>query len=82
MSQTVPLTRLSTASYCAFRMVVSGVTGSEGALASGVGLVLKIIRMSVNEKFPQLMPSLYLRELATCHLPCGSMDANRYQLSG
>ena len=35
--------------YRAFRMVASGVTGSERALASGVGLELEIVRLSVYE---------------------------------
>ena len=60
--------------YRAVRVVNSGVTGIESTLASGVGLVLETVRLSVNEKPPQLMPSLYPGELATCPLPFGSID--------
>ena len=52
--------------HSAFGMVASGVTGSERALAPWVGLVLekKNVPLSVNEQFPQLMPSLCPGELA------------------
>ena len=36
---------------------------------------LDIVRLSVNERFPQVMPSLYPGELETCPLPVGSIDA-------
>ena len=55
-------------------MVVSGVTGSERALAPGTGLVLEVVRLSVNEQFRQLVSSLYPGELAICPLPFGSID--------
>ena len=61
--------------YRALRLVVSGFTGSERALAPGLGLVLEIVSLSVNEQFPQLMPSLYPGELATRPQPFGSIDA-------
>ena len=38
-----------TAYHRGFRMVVSGVIGSKRALAPRVGLVLDIVRLSVNE---------------------------------
>ena len=56
-------------------MVTSGDTGSERALASGFGLVLEIVRLIVNQQFPQLMPSLHPGELATCPQPIDSIDA-------
>ena len=61
--------------YRAFRLVVSGVTGSERALAPGLGLVLEIVRLSANEQLPQLMPSLYTGELATRPQHFDSIDA-------
>ena len=61
--------------YRAFRMVVSGVTGSERALAPGVALLLESVRLSVNKQFSRLMPSLYPGELATRPKPFDSIDA-------
>ena len=55
-------------------MVVFGVRGSERALAPWLGLVLEVVRLSVNEQFPQLMPRLYPGELATCPQPFDSID--------
>lgn len=57
------------ACYRAFRIVDLEVTGSKLALALGMGLVLEVVRLSVNEQFPQLMLSLYPGELTTCPLP-------------
>ena len=37
-------------------------------------MVLEIVRLSVNEQFPQLMPSLYPGELATRPQPFDSID--------
>ena len=61
--------------YRAFRLVVSGDKGRERALAPGLGLVLKIVRLSVNEQFSQLMPRLYPGELATRPQPFDLIDA-------
>ena len=61
--------------YRAFRMVVSGITGSERALAPGTGLVLEIVRLSVNEQYPQLMPILYPGGLANRQSPFETLDA-------
>ena len=61
--------------YLGFRMVVSGATGSERVLTPGVRLVLEIVRLSVHEQFPRLMPNLYPGELTTCPLLIGSIDA-------
>ena len=66
--------------YRTFRMVVSGVTGSERTLALRLGLVMGIVRLTVNEKFPQLMPSLFLGELATRPEPFDSIDAMWFSL--
>ena len=41
----------------------------------GTGATVEIVRLSANEQFPQLMPSLYAGELASCRLPFGSIDA-------
>ena len=54
----VPNGTTSAACYRSFRLDVSVVTGSERAFAPGLGLVLEIVRYSVNEQFPQLMPIL------------------------
>ena len=43
-------------------------------MTPGLGLVMEIVRLSVNEQFPQLMPSLYPGELATCSQPFDSVD--------
>ena len=41
-----------------FRVLVSAVTGSELDLSLGTDVVLKLVRMAVNEQFPTLMPTL------------------------
>ena len=61
--------------YRAFRLAVSGVTGSERAMVPGLGLVQEIVRLSLNERFPQLMSSLYLGHLATRPQPFDSIYA-------
>ena len=61
--------------YRAFRLVVSGMTGSERALAPGLGLVPEVVLLSVNEQCPQLMPSLYPGELAIRPQPFDAIDA-------
>ena len=43
-----------------FRVLVAAVTGSERVLAPGVDVVLEVVRMSVNEQFPTLMPTWYI----------------------
>ena len=67
--------------YRVFLYVISGGSGSERGLERGLGLVLEIIHRSVNETFPQLMPSLYAGELATLPHPFDSIDANWLALS-
>ena len=63
-------------------MVVAGVTGSERVLAPSTGLVLEVVRMSVNEQYPGLMPNLYPGELATAPSPFGTIDAMWLAFSG
>ena len=60
--------------YRTFPFVFSGDTGSESAMTPGLGLVMEIVRLSVNKQFPQLMPSLYPGELATRSQHFGSVD--------
>ena len=43
-----------------YHVLVSAVTGSERVLAPGVDVVLEVVRMSVNEQFPTLMPTWYI----------------------
>ena len=43
-------------------------------MTPGLGLVMEIVRLSVNKQFPQLMPSLYPGELATRSQHFGSVD--------
>ena len=57
-----------------FRVLVSAVTGSERTLASGVDVVLEVVRMAVNEQFPSLMPTLYPGTMATGPKPYASLD--------
>ena len=57
-----------------FRVLVSAVTGSERTLASGVDVVLEVVRMAVNEQFPSLMPTLYPGSMATGPKPYASLD--------
>ena len=52
----------------------------ERALAPGVGLAIETVRVKVNDQFPQLMLSLYPRDMATCPLPFGSFVAKRLAL--
>ena len=40
-----------------FRVLVSAVTGSERTLVPGVDVVLEVVRVAVDEKFPSLMPT-------------------------
>ena len=42
-----------------FRLLVSTVTESEHALAPGTDVVMELVLMVVNERFPTLMPTLY-----------------------
>ncbi|CAN0571839.1 unnamed protein product, partial [Laminaria digitata] len=59
------------------RVVVSAATGTERVLAPGAEVVLEVVRLSVNEQFPSLMPTLYTGNLATEKKPFGSLDAMR-----
>ena len=55
-------------------MLVSAVTGTERTLAPGVDVVLKVVRMAVNEQLPSLMPTLYPGLMATGPKPYASLD--------
>ena len=55
-------------------MLVPAVTGSERTLASGVDVVLEVVRMAVNEQFPSLMSTSYPGSMATDPKPYASLD--------
>ena len=54
--------------------MVASVTDSEPVLAPSVEAVLEVVRNSVCEQYPGLMPVLYPGELATASKPFGSID--------
>lgn len=56
------------------RVVVSAATGTELGLAPGVEVVLKVVRMAVNEQNPSVIPTLYRGILATEPRPIGTLD--------
>ena len=58
-------------------MLVSAVTGSEGALAPGVDVGLQVVRMAVNEQLPSLKPTLCPGSTATGPKPYASLDEMR-----
>ena len=58
-----------------FRVLVSAVTRSERVLAPGVDMVMEVVRMTVNEQFPTLMPTLYPGSMSTDSKPYASLDA-------
>ena len=51
--------------FGAFRVVVSGITGSDQVLAPNMSTVLELVRRGVMNHYPGLMPTLYPGELAT-----------------
>ena len=55
-------------------MLVSAVTGRERTLAPGVDVVLKVVRMEVNEQFPSSIPALYPCSMATDPKPYASLN--------
>ena len=55
-------------------MLVLAVTGRERTVAPGVDVVLKVVRMVVNEQFPSLMPTLHPGSMATDPKPYASLD--------
>ena len=61
--------------FGAFRVVVSGITGSDQVLAPNMSTVLELVRRGVMNHYPGLMPTLYPGELATVPTPFGSIDA-------
>ena len=58
-----------------FRVLVSAVTASERVLSPGTDVVLRVVKMAVNEQFPTLMPTLYPGSKATDPRPYPSLDA-------
>ena len=58
-----------------FRVVVLAATGTERGLAPGTDIVLDVVRMTVNEQYPSLMPTLYPGVRATDPRPFGTLDA-------
>ena len=56
-------------------MAVSSVTGSEHVLAPSTSTVLELVRRSVMNQYPGLMPTLYPGELATVPTPFSTIDA-------
>ena len=59
-----------------FRVLVSTATaGSERVLSPGTDVVLKVVRMAVNEQFSTPMPMLYPGSNATDPRPFASVDA-------
>ncbi|CAN0443107.1 unnamed protein product, partial [Laminaria digitata] len=61
--------------FRAFRVVVSSVTGSEHVLAPSVPTVLELVRRSVMNQYPGLMPTLYPGDWATVPTPFTTIDA-------
>ena len=56
-------------------MLVSAVAGSKRVLSTGTDVMLVVVRMAVNEKFPTLMPTLYPGSKPTDPRPFASLDA-------
>ena len=60
--------------FWAFRLLIASVTDSEQVFAPSVELLLEVVRHSVSEQYPGLIPVLYQGELATASKPFGSID--------
>ena len=56
-------------------MVVSTAAGAERGLVPGAEIVVKVVRMAVDEQYPSLMPTLYPGVMATEPRPFGTLDA-------
>ena len=63
-------------------MLIATVTDSEPVLALSIEVVLEVVRNSVSEQYPGLMPVLYPGELATGSKPFGSIDEIRFGVWG
>ena len=57
------------------RVVVSAATGTERVLAPGTDIELEVVRMTVNEQYPNLMSTLYPGVMATEPRPFSTLDA-------
>ena len=58
-----------------FRVLVAVATVNERLLPPGTDVVLEVVRMAVNERFPTLVPTLYPGSKATDSRPFASLDA-------
>ena len=58
-----------------FRVLVPNATGSERVLSPGTDVVLEVVRVAANERFPALLPALYPGSKATDPRPYASLDA-------
>ena len=58
-----------------FRVLVPTSTGSERVLSPGTDVVLEVVRVAANERFPALLPALYPGSTATDPQPYASLDA-------
>lgn len=56
-------------------MLVSTVTGSKHFLTPGVEVVLGVVRMAVNERYPTLIPTLFPGSMATDPRPYALLGA-------
>ena len=61
--------------FGAFRVVVSGITGSDQVLAPNMSTVLELVRRGVMNQYPGLMSTLFPGEPATVPTLFGSIDA-------
>ena len=58
-----------------FRVLALTATGSERAFFPGTSVVLEVVRVAANDKFPAVMPELYPGSKATDRRPYASFDA-------
>lgn len=58
-----------------FSVIVSAASGAERVLARGVEIVLEVVSITVNERYPSLMLTLYPGVMATEPQPFGTLDA-------
>ena len=64
-----------------FRVLVPTTTGNDRVLSPGTDVVLEVVRVAANERFPALMPAMYPGLMATDPLPQASLDAISRSLS-
>ena len=58
----------------AFRLLIASAPDSERVLAPSVEVLLEVVRNSVSEQYPGIIPMLLPGELATASTPFGSID--------